>query len=201
MLTWANIFTSLRVFIAPAFFYFIITGNPLHTRIALLLFCVAALTDFFDGYVARKLGEVTELGNFLDPLADKILVLSAFFAFVFLGIVPLWLVLVIILRDAATTTIRVVADNKGVPLLTSRTAKWKTALQMFYVVMVLVLIALSRTPENPNMMEWGRGVLESWIVYWGLIGLAVFTVFTFAEYLMVNRTLFRSAARQRVEKE
>ena len=66
MLTWANFFTSIRVFVAPAFFYFIITGNPTHTRVALVLFGAAALTDFFDGYVARKFSEVTEFGKFLD---------------------------------------------------------------------------------------------------------------------------------------
>ncbi len=191
MLTWANIFTSLRVFIAPAFFYFIITGNPFHTRLAVVLFGIAALTDFFDGYVARRLGEVTELGNFLDPLADKILVLSAFFAFVFLSIVPLWLVMIIILRDAATTTIRVYAENKGVPLQTSRSAKWKTALQMIYVVCVLLLISLSRTPESEVVTQWGRMVLDSSIISWLLAALAAFSVFTFVQYLVVNRALFR----------
>lgn len=191
MLTWANIFTSLRVFIAPAFFYFIITGNALHTRIAVLLFGVAALTDFFDGYVARKFGEVTDLGNFLDPLADKILVLSAFFAFVFLDIIPLWLVLVIIVRDAATTMIRVLADNRGHPLVTSKSAKWKTALQMVYVVIVLLLISLSRTPESQNVSQWGTSALHSSAVYWSLVAVAVFTVFTFVEYLQANKQLFR----------
>ncbi len=189
MLTWANIFTSLRVFIAPAFFYFIITGNPLHSRVAIVLFGVAALTDFFDGYVARRFGEVTELGNFLDPLADKILVLSAFFAFVFLDVVPLWLVLVIIVRDAATTSIRVYADNRGQPLVTSRSAKWKTALQMVYVVVVLLLLTASRTPESAALSEFGSEALRSAWVYWSLVALAVFTVFTFVEYLYVNRAL------------
>lgn len=190
MLTWANILTSLRVFIAPAFFYFIITDQPVHTRVAILLFGIGALTDFLDGYIARRLSEESELGNFLDPLADKILVLSAFFSFVFLDIAPLWLVLVIIARDAATTAIRVYAENLGRPILTSRSAKWKTALQMIYVFLVLILIGIARTPEFPDAAAWATNVLTSPAPVVLLWLLAAFTVLTFVEYVVKNNYLF-----------
>ena len=186
MLTWANFFTSIRVFVAPAFFYFIITGNPTHTRVALVLFGAAALTDFFDGYVARKFSEVTEFGKFLDPLADKILVLSAFFAFVFLEIIPLWLVLVIIFRDIATTLMRVYADMKSIRIKTLRSAKWKTALQMIFVVCLLILLTLARSPEIPVVAQWASSFLATSAVYWTLVLLAGFSVFTLVEYLVVN---------------
>ncbi|MFM8568221.1 MAG: CDP-diacylglycerol--glycerol-3-phosphate 3-phosphatidyltransferase [Candidatus Kapaibacterium sp.] len=191
MLTWANILTSLRVFIAPAFFYFIITGDPVDTRIAILIFGIGAITDFFDGYLARRFAEESEFGNFMDPLADKILVLSAFFSFVFLDIVPLSLVLVIIARDAATTVIRVYADSKGHPLKTSSSAKWKTALQMIYVFLVLLFIGVARTPELASASAFASAVLSSPVPAVVLAALAAFTVITFAEYVVKNSYLFR----------
>ena len=191
MLTWANIMTSSRVFIAPAFFYFIITGNPVDTRIAILLFGVGAITDFFDGYLARRLREESEFGNFMDPLADKILVLSAFFSFVFLDIVPLFLVLIIIARDAAMTFIRVVAESRGQALKTSRSAKWKTALQMIYVFLILLFVGLARTPELPSVSQSANEFLKSTVPDILLWALTLFTVLTFVEYVVKNSFLFR----------
>ena len=134
----------------------------------------------------------SELGNFLDPLADKILVLSAFFAFVFLEIAPLWLVLVIIARDAATTAIRVYADSKGRTLVTSRSAKWKTALQMIYVFAVLLLLGAARSTEFPPLSTLATDILTSSVPQYLLLLLALFTVITFVQYLVTNRQLFGS---------
>jgi CDP-diacylglycerol---glycerol-3-phosphate 3-phosphatidyltransferase len=191
MFTVANMFTALRMLLAPVFFYFIITNKAVETRIAVLMFGVAALTDFFDGYMARKLGEMTEFGVFLDPLADKVLVLSALLSFVFIDIVPLWMVVVIIVRDVGTTLMRVYADAVKMPVATSRSAKWKTALQMIFIFYVLILHALKLSTEIPDIATQAGTLLDSPATYLLMLTITVITVWTLVEYILDNSPLFR----------
>lgn len=191
MFTLANIFTALRILLAPVFFYLAIMNEPFSTRLAVLMFGVAALTDYFDGWIARKFGEVSELGMFLDPLADKVLVLSAFLSFVYLDIIPIWTVVVIVLRDAGTTLMRVYADAVKMRVETSRSAKWKTFLQMIFVFYILILMALHRSPEFPQIMNWAGGILYSNISYTLMLIITFFTVWTFIEYILDNKVLFK----------
>ena len=132
--------TVLRLLLTPVFLLLIFAESWYSKNLALLVFTVASLTDFYDGRIARRDGTVTSLGRFLDPLADKILVSSALISFVILGMVEAWLVGAMLIRDAAITGLRMYAIRKGKPVVTSRLAKWKTMLQLVIVFVILVFI-------------------------------------------------------------
>ena len=127
-----NKLTVLRVIMIPFFVAFMlvdITGNA-DKYIALVLFCAASLTDMLDGKIARKYNLVTNFGKFMDPLADKLLVSSAMIAFVELGRIPCWIVIVIIAREFIISGFRLVAADNGIVIAAGIWGKIKTAEQM-----------------------------------------------------------------------
>jgi len=129
----------LRVLSVPFFIYFFLQPSFTLRLTAFVLFALASLTDLIDGYLARKWNQQTEFGKFLDPLADKFLVLGAFITFLFLTEqVQIWMVFCIVGRDMLITALRYLAIKKGRSLRTSRFGKWKTAFQMFSIVVILM---------------------------------------------------------------
>jgi len=182
--------TILRIVLTPVVVA-LLGVETLYFRVAsLTVFVIAALTDWFDGHLARKFGYVSALGNFLDPLADKILVLSTLFAFAFYGHVAVWMVVVIAARDLIITLLRCYADWKRQPVVTSTTAKWKTASQMIAVyVIMLCLIIHAYSTESPNALAW-----EKWQVYINLMMqlVTLITLATAVQYLVENRHHVRS---------
>ncbi len=140
MVTFPNFLTGLRIVLTPVFLALIFSDSGFNKILALLVFTVASLTDFFDGWFARRDKTVTSLGRFMDPLADKLLVSSALVSFVLLGMVEAWLVGAMLIRDAVITSLRVYAIRKGRPVVTSRLAKWKTMLQLVLAFGILVFI-------------------------------------------------------------
>lgn len=140
MVTFPNFLTGLRIVLTPVFLALIFSDSGFNKILALLVFTVASLTDFFDGWFARRDKTVTSLGRFMDPLADKLLVSSALISFVLLGMVEAWLVGAMLIRDAVITSLRVYAIRKGRPVVTSRLAKWKTMLQLVLAFGILVFI-------------------------------------------------------------
>ncbi|MGQ9616934.1 MAG: CDP-diacylglycerol--glycerol-3-phosphate 3-phosphatidyltransferase [Spirochaetota bacterium] len=155
-----NVLTVFRISLVPFFVLTLFRQKPASASVALVLFAVAALTDYFDGFLARKLQTQTGIGEFLDPLADKLLVGGAFVSFSFipeLGI-PLWLVLIILLREAAVTLLRVIAIKHGASMKTELGGKIKTAVQMFSISVILVLFFLMRTSFlSGQIMGWSPG--------------------------------------------
>ncbi len=134
-----NFLTILRVVSVPFFIYFLLEGSQLFRFLAFVLFGLASITDLIDGYLARKWKQETELGKFLDPLADKMLVLGAFITFLFVTHqVRVWMVLCIIGRDMLITVLRYLAIQKGMSMRTSRFAKIKTSFQMFAIISILL---------------------------------------------------------------
>ena len=134
-----NTLTILRVVSVPFFMYFLLEGSQLFRFFAFVLFSLASITDLVDGYLARKWKQETELGKFLDPLADKMLVLGAFSTFLFVTHqVRVWMVLCIIGRDMLITVLRYLSIQKGVSMRTSHFAKIKTAFQMFAIISILM---------------------------------------------------------------
>ncbi len=157
-----NFLTILR-FIAVPFFIFLLFQPSLNLRIvALVIFFVAAITDLADGYLARKWNQETELGKFLDPLADKVLVLGAFITFIFLSDqVQIWMVLAIIGRDVLITVLRYLAIYRGSSLRTSRLGKVKTAFQMFSIVLILLsFLVISYKERNSINLMYSDARLE-----------------------------------------
>ncbi|MBI5324506.1 MAG: CDP-diacylglycerol--glycerol-3-phosphate 3-phosphatidyltransferase [Ignavibacteriae bacterium] len=185
-----NIISLLRVAIAPVFYLLMIMNNTASTRIACGLFIAGAITDYLDGWLARNVYGVTSVGKFVDPLADKIFTTAAFMAFVHLGIVELWMVIIIIVRDFGTTFLRLFAVNNKHTISTSRSAQWKTFLQMVFIVYVLILLLLRdiyflKIP-SANVTD----LIYSDFSYYMMLFITLLTLWTAVEYLIKNRCLF-----------
>ncbi len=134
----ANMLTMLRIALVPLYIWFFSMQRWDAIFIALLVFIIAALTDMFDGKIARRRAEITRLGKFMDPLADKLLIIGALAQFWIVGLVNFWLVSVIIIRDVWITIIRINAMTKGTELKTSENAKLKTTIQLTVVITIIV---------------------------------------------------------------
>ena len=144
-----NILSVFRIIMSPFFILFMIQDEPYFLLLSLLLIFVVSITDFFDGYYARKYKLVTELGKYLDPIADKIFILTVLFTLYFIlgnDIFPLWMVVLILLRDVFITVLRSFLKAKNLQFTTSRLAKSKTLIQivcMHTIVAILIFNAFS----------------------------------------------------------
>ncbi len=133
-----NLVTMSRVVLIPFVLVFIDNFSPLRSFIASLLYLLAAAGDALDGYLARSRGEISTLGKFLDPLADKLLVTAVLVYLVSLGRAPAWVVVVTIGRDLAVSGLRSIAAAQGMIISASDSGKIKTALQLVAIMMLLV---------------------------------------------------------------
>lgn len=133
-----NLITIGRVALVPFVLLLIDNYNPLRTFLASLLYMVAAGTDWLDGYLARKRNQVSTLGKFLDPLADKLIVTAVLVTLVALGRAQAWVVVVLIGRDLAINGLRSIASAQGLVIAASDGGKIKTALQLVATMMLLV---------------------------------------------------------------
>src|SRR5688500_2539287 len=144
-----NIITASRIVLTPAFVVLMVSEDAIAVQISAAVFLVAALSDWYDGWYARRYNMMSAFGRFFDPLADKVLVGAAFFAFVSLGILPMWMVLITIGRDVLVTILRLIADRRKTPLITSKLAKAKTAGQLIFLWYIVGAYTLQR-------VEWIR---------------------------------------------
>ena len=135
-----NKLTVLRVIMVPFFVFFMLTGvgGAANKWIALIIFCVASLTDMLDGKIARARNLVTNFGKFMDPLADKLLVCSAMICMIPLGKLQAWFVIVIIAREFIISGFRLIASDNGVVIAASYWGKFKTTFQMVSVVLLIL---------------------------------------------------------------
>ena len=135
-----NKLTVLRVIMVPFFVFFMLTGvgGAANKWIALIIFCVASLTDMLDGKIARARNLVTNFGKFMDPLADKLLVCSALIALVDLNKIAAWVVIIIIAREFIISGFRLIAAENGVVIAASYWGKFKTTFQMLMIIYLVV---------------------------------------------------------------
>ena len=135
-----NKLTVLRIIMVPFFVFFMLTdaGGAANKWIALVIFCVASLTDMLDGKIARARGLVTNFGKFMDPLADKLLVCSAMICLIPLGKLTAWFVIIIIAREFIISGFRLVASDNGIVIAASYWGKFKTVSQMFMVIVMIM---------------------------------------------------------------
>lgn len=160
MLNWPNLLTALRVLLAPFMVLFLVRATHSHYTAALVLFLVAAATDMIDGFLARRLRRVTDFGKFMDPLADKVIVVSALVSFLYMRLVPLWMVLAVVGRDLVITGFRSAAAARGTFVYASSLAKFKTALLMFAIGMIMFHLAVpgwfgdAWSPRLDMALEW-----------------------------------------------
>ena len=183
----ANSLTLLRIALTPVFIIFLFYDHPYAKLWALMVFLVASITDALDGYFARKHDQVTEQGRFLDPLADKILILSALISFAVLEIIPFWMVGLIIFRDLFITGLRVVMNNKGFQMVTSNIAKAKTSFQVVIIVTILLYLGSANLPFD-WVADYILLIREYELIYYLTLLITVFTIFTGIAYIYDNRT-------------
>ena len=143
-----NNLTIARIFAIPVFLLILVLGG--HSQawqiVAAILFAVAAATDWLDGYLARKWNIVSNFGKFADPLADKMLVMTAFIMLVELGMVPAWIAAIIICRELAVTGLRLLlVENGGTVLAAAMPGKIKTFTQMFSIIFLLLHFSMIGT--------------------------------------------------------
>ncbi len=167
----ANKLTLLRVLMIPVFLILLYQG---YIYPALGVFIVASLTDFVDGYIARRYQMITDFGKFMDPLADKLLVTAAMVWFVEVGIMPGWALLLVIAREFAVTGLRLIAVDQGQVIAAGWSGKVKTAATM-------VCICLMLLPISSLVNQVCVGVI------------VVTTVYSGGEYFVVNRKVFHGA--------
>ncbi len=151
-----NALTVSRILLIPVFVVFFLEPTPERSLLAAAVFGLAALTDAVDGYIARRWGQVTSLGKLLDPIADKLLVLTALFLLVDFGQVDAWVAIVLAGRELFVTGLRGVAAREGIILAAESTGKFKMAAQ---VVAILCLILDGAIPISLDFYLWGTVIL------------------------------------------
>lgn len=173
-----NKLTILRMIMVPFFVFFMLVDSSIVPYeyakwISLALFCVASITDFLDGYIARKNNLVTNFGKFMDPLADKILTGSAFICLIVTRpeSMPAWIVIIIIAREFVISGFRLIASDNGVVIAASYWGKFKTNFQMFAIILLIA--------------DFGGSVvhmIEQLLVYVALI----LTIISMVDYIAKN---------------
>lgn len=190
-----NAITVSRLFLTAGFILFVMFDSTWGHLVALILFIIAAISDFVDGWLARKMNLITPLGKLLDPLADKILVCSAFVFLTAEGLCPVWVTALIIGREFLVTGLRQIAIEAGQVLAADRLGKWKTTFQLTYLIAGMIRLTLdtmeslgSLSPLHTLTTPWGEG---AWLLPISL-GLAVgLTVISGWNYVWSSRYLLR----------
>ncbi len=133
-----NSLSFARIGAAPVFAFLLLYPGETMSIVTTIIFILVCITDWLDGYFARKMGIITTLGKFLDPLADKLLITTAFIMLIPLGRVPAWIVALMISREMAVTGLRAIASNMGVVISASKLGKLKTISQIVCLVPLLL---------------------------------------------------------------
>lgn len=192
-MTLPNQLTLSRFVLTAVFLVVIFAAFSGNETVALILFCIASITDFLDGRIARKQNLITNFGILMDPLADKILTCSAFIAFVELRQMEAWMVVIIVARELAITGLRLLAASKNVVLAAERYGKHKTISQIVAIIAILVLLSYSQW-GSPGMavfgwMIGGRPWIEHFVGFSKWVAVAL-TLGSGVVYLWRNRRLY-----------
>lgn len=186
MMAIPNILTVMRIFLTPIFIICLFSDFFGAQLWALVIFIVASITDAYDGYLARKNNMVTDTGRFLDPLADKILVSSAFISFSIMGLIDIWMVALIIFRDLFVMGLRLLMSRRGFIMITSKISKSKTAVQIGIIIFTLLFLTLKGF--NWVLLEdYLIFINEYQLVYYLTMIAVIFTVYTGYAYIQENR--------------
>ena len=195
LLTPANVVTLVRICLVPVFVAALLSPWPewfsfpeiayeSKSLIAAGIFVLISCTDWLDGYLARSRGEVTDFGKFMDPLADKILVVAALLALIELGALPSWVALIIVAREFIVSGVRMVAASKGVVIAASWYGKFKTVFQMIAIVM----FTIKDSYAMGSLVEAFSDVM--WVLSWIVMAIAlVLTIVSMLDYISKARDL------------
>lgn len=174
----ANKITIARILTVPVFIIFLLSDLPYSNYLAAIIFVIAASTDSMDGYIARKKNQVTNLGKFMDPLADKLLITSALVGLVEMGRIPSIAAIIIISREFIITGFRTVAASEGLVIAASWWGKLKTVIQ----IVAIVAILLGNYPFSLIGFAFDRIVLYVAVII---------TILSGVDYIYKNRNLFK----------
>ncbi|GAB1402609.1 CDP-diacylglycerol--glycerol-3-phosphate 3-phosphatidyltransferase [Elusimicrobiota bacterium] len=202
----ANKLTLLRVFLVPVFVVFMAIDTFWCNIFALIIFIIASITDYYDGVVARQQNTVTTFGVFLDPLADKLLITSAFVSFVAIPAlqIPAWMVIAIIAREFIITGLRSLGSSKSVIIPANIFGKVKTTSQITAIITILViLITESILMKFFKMTQYdlfemtGWQYLAGWLLinlpYWLMFVVTILTLYSGINYIFQNKDVFRDS--------
>jgi len=183
----ANRLTMLRIVFTFIFMFFLFRQGFWFKVLSLVIFISAAISDYLDGFIAQKNNMVTDFGRLMDPIADKILVLAAFAAFVQMQLIEAWMFMIIVSREILITSLRLFALNKGKVLSAARAGKQKTVSQMFVIFSILVFIVLKEAMLtyyiwNP---EWEKFFRDGIFIL--MIITVALTLYSGLSYLWENR--------------
>ncbi len=191
-----------RLALVPVFLIFTVI-DTVETRIfALVIFIVASLTDFYDGYFARKYGEITNFGKLMDPLADKFLISAALICFVGMNElrVPAWMVVLVIGREFLITGFRLLALTRGEVISADRLGKFKTTSQITAIVWILIVLCVNSYLHRYYFLEpqdllnysgwyYWSGNFLIWSSYWMVFIATIFTLLSGFQFYYRNRKL------------
>jgi CDP-diacylglycerol---glycerol-3-phosphate 3-phosphatidyltransferase len=133
-----NTITLLRISVVPFLFILLLSPGEFWSLLLAILFAIASMTDFLDGYIARRYNLITTMGKFLDPLADKLIINTAMILMIPIGRIPAWIVAITIMRDLIVDGIRSIASSEGIYIQASRLGKQKTLAQIIAVTALLI---------------------------------------------------------------
>jgi CDP-diacylglycerol---glycerol-3-phosphate 3-phosphatidyltransferase len=177
-----NAITLVRIAMIPVFLYFTYVESRLNSFIAGMVYAVTGTTDFLDGWIARRKGLVTVIGKFLDPLADKLIVMSALIMLVHLGRVAAWVVIVIMAREFLVNGLRTIAMSEGIVIAAGQEGKSKTAFQVAAITFLLI----HYTYPVDAIFFWfdlDANAVGTWLLYGSLV-LAVWSAWNyFTEFI------------------
>ena len=182
----ANKLTVARILLIPVYIVFLMLPiTQYHFWIATVVFILASLTDMLDGRLARKHNLVSDFGKFADPLADKLLVLSAMICFVQIDLMPAWICIVIMAREIAISGLRLICAEKGKVVAASKLGKFKTITQMAFIILTTINFSHYFYDQIPGVCHVIE-VIRIVILYLAL----VMTIVSFIDYVYKNRKLF-----------
>ena len=176
------------------FLFLLFAHGTLAKVSALFTFLLASLTDFLDGFLAKKNNEITDFGKLMDPIADKILVLSAFLAFVELKIVPAWMIIIIIFREVAITGLRGLAFTKGKVIPADDGGKHKTISQMA-AIFIILLFLIFKDAGTTTFEFWNNNteIFYRDSIFVVMIVTVLLTLISGTAYLVKNREVYLNA--------
>lgn len=182
-----NILSGLRIILAPVFLILFFQDDFIMKAIGLGVYIIAAITDYYDGYFARKYGVYSDFGAFLDPLADKFLTFSGFIVLPFIAAdqFPWWAIILIIFRDTVITILRVYMKQRNVSMITRKTAKIKTTIQMVFLYLGLCIGLFQNVDFFTG--EWVEWILSTNILLYLMIFVTGITIYSGVEYVVVNQ--------------
>ena len=185
-----NILTISRIVITPIFLFVILMESLQHRfLLACIIFAIGSITDAVDGHLARKNNQITNFGKFLDPIADKILTTSALLAFMSMGLCNIWIVMLVLTREFAIASVRMIAASNGVVIPANIWGKIKTVTQMVFTILIMLLGEAYYIVESTDTILFSK-LPDLSLVSNGLLWItAIFTVISGAVYLIDSRKI------------